>query len=347
MTDSTRTMMKSPAHVVIGPERASDRRPRRSGAAWLTVAIVIGFGAGDGLAQSSAKRVAATLDQFNTQGLSVPRGSILPGGPPKDGIPALISPHTVTTDEADFLNPDDRVVGVSLAGESRAYPINVLNWHEAVNDTLGGVPLTVIYCPLCDSVTVVDRRISADKTLEFGISGLLHNSNVLLYDRTDQALWSQIGLQAISGPHVGQSLQHLPFSITTFKSWRTAHPQTTVVSDRTGHRRNYALNPYERYFKEDALMFPVARRDDRLPAKSRVVGVRLGGLTRAYPLKSIATMPGGRLTDQIDGQTIVLEAGADGSVHVLSAPKAAHVTHTFWFAWAAFHPTTQVHDSTP
>lgn len=129
---------------------------------------------------SNQTRRAVALAQFNTYDLTIPREQILSGGPPKDGIPSLTDPKAGVVEDSQYAD-GDRMVVVTVGDMTRAYPIRILNWHEAINDELGGVPIAVIYCPLCDSVSVVDRRLS-DDTLEFGISGLLHNSNVLLYE---------------------------------------------------------------------------------------------------------------------------------------------------------------------
>ncbi len=299
-------------------------------------------------AQAPPRDGPRLLSQFNTDDLTIPAAEIQAGGPPKDGIPALTDPHVVKAGDADFMRRDDRVVVVTLGETSRAYPIRALNWHEAVNDQLDDTPFTVIYCPPCDSVSVVDRRIEAGEgevtTLEFGISGLLHNSNVLLYDRTDDALWSQVKFEAVSGPHAGSALKHLPWEITTFDKWRREHPEGTVMSFRTGHRRDYQRNPYERYFQEDGLMFPVSRRDDRLPDRARIVGVRVGDLARAYPVDRIASAADGRVVDHLGEHRLVLEADAEsGTVRVVEAPSAARTVHTFWFAWAAYHEDTGIY----
>lgn len=287
----------------------------------------------------------AHLRHFNLDDLTVDPEQIRSGGPPKDGIPALTNPKTKAAARAEFLRPGDRVVGVSADGHSRAYPIRVLNWHEVINDKLGDVPIAVVYCPLCDSVSVLDRRMTKDKTVEFGISGVLLNSNVLLYDRTDHALWSQAGLEAISGPHVGTSPKHLPWEILSFREWRKSHLEGTVVTLDTGHRRNYAVNPYADYFSTNRLMFPVARQDDRLPAKTRVVGVRSGDTARAYPIKALAKTADHRIRDQLDGKTIVIATDRAGqAVRIVERPEDAQVLHTFWFAWAAFHPDSDVYN---
>ena len=290
-------------------------------------------------------RPTVALDQFNMENLKVSREEILSGGPRKDGIPSLSHVEVAAVGEADFLAEGDRMVGVTINGQSRAYPVNVLNYHEAVNDVVGGVPIAAIYCPLCDSVSIVDRRMG-DKTLEFGISGLLMNSNVLLYDQVDNALWSQVKLEAISGPFAGQSLTHLPFELTTFGQWKRGHPDGKVMTFNTGHRRDYHRNGYadRGYFATDEIWFPISRHDDRMGVKERVVGVRLGSVARAYPLAAIEAAPGHEINDEVGGQTIKLRADGDGSgVTIVEAPKQAQVVHTFWFAWSAFHPETDIY----
>ena len=288
------------------------------------------------------------LTQFNTQGLTLPVHQILSGGPPKDGIPALTLPKTEPVSDARF-DDDQRMVVVTVGMKTRAYPINVLSWHEVLNDTLKDTPIAVIYCPLCDSVSVIDRRIKSGdeiKVLEFGISGLLYNSNVLLYDRNDNALWSQIGLEAISGPHVGKSLKHLPWQITNFASLKKTHPNASVATTDTGYRRDYSRNPYADYFATDRLMFPINSQDNRLKSKTPVIGVRLGEHTRAYPLGAVRDAENGTLVDEIDGQTIVLKADEYGGIAVIESPAKAQVVHTFWFAWSAFHPKTSLYSHT-
>ena len=301
-------------------------------------------GAADGAPTGSGTRnTTAPLEQFNTSNLQVERDRIRSGGPPKDGIPSLTDPEFITAERADYLDETARVVSVTINGQTRAYPLNILNWHEAVNDTVGDVPIGVIYCPLCDSVSVVDRRLNG-ATYEFGISGLLMNSNVLLYDRTDDALWSQVKLTAISGPNAGQALRHLDgWAIVPFGQWRQNHPEGQVLSADTGHGRDYQRNPYGRYFNNERLMFPVSPEDDRYPNKMRIIGVKLGDAVRAYPLQQVRRAPDATLTDTIAGQRLVLRAeGKAGTVRVVDAPEKARVVHTFWFAWYAFHPDTEV-----
>ena len=291
-------------------------------------------GAGAGAQTPTA---SDALDQFNTVDLGVSREAIVSGGPPKDAIPALTDPRTAPASRADFMNDRDRVVSVTLAGQSRAYPIKILNWHEAINDELGGVPIAVVYCPLCDSVSVMDRQLDG-VTLDFGISGLLYNSNVLFFDRTDNALWSQVGMAAISGPNAGRSLRHLPFEIVRFGAWKDQHPGSTVVDIDTGYRRRYEKNPYADYYNDQRLRFPVDPIDERMRPNVPVIGVKIGDTARAYPVSRIQQSPGGQVRDVIGGQQLVLTRDpALGRIAITQAPDDALMVHTFWFAWAAFH----------
>ena len=305
----------------------------------------------EGLARDAAyaKLLKTTTEEhaadFNLDNLTIPRRELSFGGPPKDGIPALSQPEVVDIAVADHLYEDDRLIGVSIGGETRAYPIRALMYHEAVNDEIGGTPIAVVYCPLCDSVSVVDRRLGGT-VHEFGISGMLVNSNVLFYDRTDDSLWSQVGLTAISGPNAGSSLVHLPWEITTALQWREAHPDSTVMTFNTGYNRPYNENPYTSYFDyDDQLRFPISREDDRLRIRAPVVGVKLGDALRAYPIAAVRAAPGGLVRDSLAGERVVIAADPDGeSVRVLEVPHGAMVVHTFWFAWAAFHPETEIYE---
>jgi len=273
---------------------------------------------------------------FNLDDLQISKEKIRSGGPPKDGIPSLTDPQMLPVSEADFLSDQDRVVAVVASGQARAYPVRILSYHECVNDTIADQPIAGIYCPLCDSFSVVDRTLDG-KTFEFGISGLLANSNVLLYDRTDQALWSQVRLTAVSGPHAGKSLRHLDgWSIEPFAQFKADHPDGQVMSINTSHRRNYARDPYAGYFRNDALMFPAEPSDDRMPKKSPVIGVLFSdGRTIAYPIASI--------TSELRDDEVMLKHDSDtGAVHIESIPDDAAAIYTFWFAWYAYHPQTQV-----
>ncbi|CAN5857731.1 DUF3179 domain-containing protein [soil metagenome] len=269
------------------------------------------------------------------------------GGPPKDGIPALTDPKLVKAGEARYLRPDDRVAGMVIDGEARAYPLRILTWHEIVNDEIQSQPIAMTYCPLCDSVAAFDRR-TCDGVKEFGVSGLLYNSNVLMFDRDSQpeALWTQIGSEAVSGPLANQDLKSLPVELTTWADWSERHPETLVLSAQTGHPRDYNANPYAGYFQQPGLMFPVEPTSDRLPEKEKVLGVRApDGSSKAYPVSAFAKSNGpAEILDEVGGQPITIRYNPKASsLRVVNAGDDVEWMYSFWFAWYAFHPDTEIY----
>jgi hypothetical protein len=276
---------------------------------------------------------------FDTTRHAIPLDEIRSGGPPKDGIPALDEPRFVLA-EAAQLRPDDRVVGIAHDGVAKAYPLGILSWHEAVNDKLGDLPVVVTYCPLTASAIVFDRRVGG-RARSFGISGRLYQSNVLLYDREREGLWSQLAEEAVTGQDSGTRLRVLPAVETSWADWRREHPDTLVLSFDTGHDRNYKRDPYAAYHGSPHLMFPVARIDDRLPAKERVLGLRLESEAKAYPLAALAqesplddTLGAARVRVLYDARTDRAEVRAAETGELLPGVVV------YWFAWAAFHPDT-------
>jgi len=283
---------------------------------------------------------------FNLKNLTVPLKKILRGPQPKDGIRALTKPLASPVADTSFLEPGSRVVGVTVDGASRAYPINVLNWHEVINDHLGQTDLVITYCSLCDGVTVLDRRLDG-KTYEFGVSGLIYESNMLLYDRTDQALWSQITSSAISGPQAKRALRHIDgWELTTLGAWRATHPVSTVVNFKTREDHPYSSDPHRAYFATDKLdaRYQDVPTDARLRNKARIIGVKYGALVRAYPIDSLKAAGQANVLDQIGGKPVEIAIDTTtGAVRIVRVPEAAVVTHTFWFAWAALFPQTEVY----
>ena len=169
------------------------------------------------------------------------------GGPPRDGIPSIDAPRFITVPEADAIYPDNSpVIQFEVDGDVRAYPLDILIWHEIVNDTVGGVPVAVTFCPLCNTAITFDRHL-AGLTLEFGTSGLLRRSDLVMYDRTTETLWQQIGGAALVGDLVGARLQPLPASIVSWQQFRANFPDGLVLSRDTGFVRDYGLNPYTGY----------------------------------------------------------------------------------------------------
>jgi hypothetical protein len=327
----------------------------------------------------------------------VPREEIIAGGPPPDGIPAIDRPKFVSVEEASrWLKPKEPVLALRVEGDARAYPLQILMWHEIVNDVVGGVPVAVTYCPLCNSALVFERTVDG-ATLDFGTSGMLYKSDLVMYDRPSHSLWSQMEGRAIVGDRVGTRLRMRPANTIAFEDWSAAHPGGKVLSQETGHRRRYGVNPYESY-DEPALgpfLFQ-GKLDTRRPPKERVVGVAIGETRRAYPFPLLEkhrvahdTLAGepiviffqtgtlsaldeseiarsravgatavfsGRLGDR----TLTFEATSEGfrdrqtgsrwdvfgrAVHgPLTGRRLTPVQHVdaFWFAWAAFNPTTTI-----
>ena len=285
---------------------------------------------------------------FDLSNATIPQNKILPGGPPKDRIPALSNPKFIAASRAGFLKPNDRVIGVVLGDEARAYPLKILDYHEVVNDRVGDVPLAVTYCPLCDSAAVFDRR-SPNGEREFGVSGLLYNSNVLLFNRGkngSESLWSQMMATAVAGPSVGMPLKSIPLELTTWSNWSTRYVNTKVLATETGHHRNYSRSPYSPYFASPELMFPATPQDRRLPLKARVLGVSTDTEHRAYPVAVFKTVGQDRQIDQeLGGHHFRLSYNADSkSLRIVRAGDGLKWMYSYWFAWYAFHPDTDVFD---
>jgi hypothetical protein len=302
---------------------------------------------------------ADKINKFTINVCQIPKDEIRRGGPPKDGIPALSDPKVVEADQAGYLDAKDRVIGVVRDGKARAYPLRILLRHENVNDELAGEPIAVTYCPLCDSAVVFDRRIGG-QVREFGISGLLYNSNVLLYDRQSdkktESLWSQLLMKAVTGPAAEKGLEFkaLPSELTTWGEWRKRHPSTTVLAARPGRRLNYGPSPYKRYFESDKLWFKVSPSIDEssgLKNKDRIVAVRAGDRIRAYPIKRVAEAVGsdGEMEDSLGSVTFrLLYSNESDTIRVEAVEprnESFEVAYSFWFAWHAMHPEGEVYGS--
>lgn len=294
-----------------------------------------------------AYRFAASAGPTNGFDLSnsiLPREQILHGGPPRDGIPALSDPKMITAADADYLKPADRVVGITLKGQSRAYPIAILNWHEIVNDAIDGQRFAITFCPLCGTAVAFDATIDG-KATDFGVSGLLYNSDVLLYDRDSESLWSQILNKSIAGKRVGQTLTAIPISHTTWRDWLDTHPKTLVLSDATGYARDYRRDPYAGYADSRHTYFAVNNRaPDSYHPKEIVLGLGIDGVYKAYPFIELDKQGKTRFSDTINGSVFNFEwdsANRAISITDSSANKVAGI-QGFWFAWFAFHPDTQV-----
>jgi hypothetical protein len=277
---------------------------------------------------------------FTLNGLLIPANEIFDGGPPKDGIPAIDKPKFIPAQEASYLKSTDRVIGVKVNGKARAYPIKILDFHEIVNDNINGMSMTITWCPLCGSGIV----FSNGKTpRSFGVSGLLFNSDVLLYDRETESLWSQILGKAVAGKLSGEELNIYPSQLTTWGQWQKNEPLTKVLSTQTGYTRNYEQVAYAQYLNSEKLMFPVANKSDRLSNKERVLGLQVGEKFKAYPY-SVLKKKNLPIEDTFNGKKLWIHFDEKNNSARIEAVDGGEVTYftLFWFAWYGFHPDTEV-----
>lgn len=292
------------------------------------------------LAQCAAAEVKNGFDLADSV---VPAEEIFWGGVPRDGIPAIDNPRFVAAEDADFLEETDRVLGVAYNDVSKAYPIRILDRHEVVNDKFGGDAVVVTYCPLCFSGMVFQVR-PRNVDLTFGVSGLLYNSDVLLYDRQTGSLWSQLMSEAISGPLKGAELPALPASHTTWREWRSRHPDTLVLSTDTGYRRDYRHPAYRDYQRSSGLMFPVNNRNGEYRNKELVLGIDIDGAYKAYPFVELGRQGRDTFRDSVGGRELTIEwSERDAFARALDGTgEEVPSVIVYWFAWYAFHPDTAI-----
>ncbi len=246
---------------------------------------------------------------------------ILSGGPPRDGIPSIDAPKFISPEEASsWLRAQEPVIALQVDGEARAYPLQILIWHEIVNDVIGGVPVAVTFCPLCNSAIAFDRRYG-NHVFEFGVSGLLRNSDLIMYDRQTESLWQQFTGEGIVGEMAGAQLTWLPASIVSFEDFTATYPDGQVLSRDTGFTRSYGRNPYAGYDSVEQTPFLFdGPLDGRLAPMARVVTISLHGEDAAYPYDALKTKR--VVHDQVGGQDIVIFY-QPGTVSALNASQIA------------------------
>lgn len=338
-------------------------RPRRTW--WILLAVAL-------LPLATAQPQALESLRIDTDRATIAVDEVRSGGPPPQGIPALgfagdrtdVAPATpeprfVPQEEAaQWVSGEEPVIVIDVAGEQRLYPLQILTWHEIANDTVGGVPVAVTFCPLCNSALAFDRRLPLDAaaadavrdvapgvqlddpprafvealeaqtgadapeaTLEvtFGVSGLLYNSNLLMFDDTTRTLWAQITGEAAVGTLAGARLLRYPAPILAFADARAAHPDAPVLSRDTGFQRNYGRNPYVGYDDAASPAFLFAgEADERLPPKERVVTFELGGEPVAYPFSVLQEER--VVHDRVGGEAVVV-LWQEGTRSALDAPR--------------------------
>lgn len=324
----------------------------RSQLAWIVSGLLL-------LGWVSAQPRALDILDVDTESATIPVDEIMSGGPPPQGIPALgfsgdwvgaagptAEPTFVAPEAASgWLKDQEPVIAFSVLGETRIYPLQILTWHEIVNDTVAGVPVAVTFCPLCNSALAFDRRIplgAADVDavrdlnpsaaieelpedvaedhlaqtrgaaapthgleVTFGVSGMLYNSNLLMFDTATSTLWSQVIGEGVVGTLAGTDLLRYPAPIVSFSDAREAHPDALVLSRDTGFQRAYGSNPYVGYddVGSPAFLFR-GESDGRLPPKSRVVTFELGGEPVAYPFDEMREVR--VVNDVVGGEPIVV-----------------------------------------
>lgn len=277
----------------------------------------------------------------------------------RDGLKALTGPTTMTPDQVKIHNENERgkilvssdlVIGVVIGVEARAYPLRLLRWHEAVNDVLGGRPIAVTYSPLSGSLAVWNRELDG-RPIDFGVSGWLHNSNTLLYDRPGQGgrsgLWHQLTGQAVTGPAVGHRLEPRPAALQTWAAWRRDHPETTVMAPDKNSKRLYKRDPYHSYRGSDVIRFPVEplAPEGSLARKDRVAVVTHSGrdFVFALPYLELAVgAPSGTWAALLDDTVYLVEFDAQVGAFAIS-PRDENdadvpVRFAYWFEWYAVDP---------
>ena len=261
------------------------------------------------------------------------------GCPVKDCIPAIDEPVFESAAEArQWLQPEDVVFALEFGGEARAYPQRIMNWHEIVNDEVGGEQVAVTFCPLCGSAIAFDRQVG-DRVLDFGVSGKLHNSDLVMYDRQTETLWQQISGEGIVGELFGTSLEPVSMNTVRWGDWVAEHPETKVLSRETGFSRDYDSYPYGSYESDRRVIFGVEGGvDETIHPKTEVYGVGLGGETKAYTREALER--DGTIADSLGGQAFTLEYDGGKVVGVTSTGGEVVPLRMFWFAWKAFAPGT-------
>ena len=288
---------------------------------------------------------------------SVPLLSFQSGGPGKDGIPALDHPRFAPASSVGWLAFREPVIELAVGRDVRAYPLQILIWHEIVNDRVGGVPVAVTFCPLCNTAIAFDRRVGG-RTLSFGTTGNLRNSDLVMYDRQTQSWWQQFGGQALVGRYAGTQLRQLPVQIVAWREFARRYPRGLVLTRKTGFSRPYGQNPYSGY--DDASsppLFGAAHAGDRrLQPKERVVFLERGRDAAVVPFSVLrrerlvrVAVGGHRLVVRWRGGVAsALDSGSIprgrdvGAATVSEHGKPVVFDEPFWFAVAAFRPHVRI-----
>jgi len=277
----------------------------------IRIALLLALGAwllSDSIGQSRSMEQEFPRTEFSNRVIEL--SEIRSGGPPRDGIPAIDAPRFIPARRADWLHPDEPVIVVRVGDEARAYPVQILIWHEIVNDEIAGKPLAITFCPLCNATLVFERRFDG-QVLDFGTTGRLRKSDLVMYDRQTETWWQQFTGRGLIGRYAGRHLTEYPASIVAFEDFRETYPEGEVLSRRTGYNRPYGQNPYRGYDRIDSSPFMFdGETDPRLPPMERVLAVRVGDQSRIYPFGAF------------EAGSVVNDRLGDVSVAVIAADEA-------------------------
>ncbi|WP_417530741.1 DUF3179 domain-containing protein [Marinobacter lipolyticus] len=296
---------------------------------------------------AGAGYVAATeKNGFDLSESLIPVDEILHGGPPRDGIPSIDDPKFERPKGASLWRADDLMLTYDREDYRFAYPVGILNWHEIVNHDIDDTPVLITFCPLCGTGLAFNPVVNG-RHLTFGVSGLLYNSDLLMYDHQTESLWSQIEGRAIAGPLAGKELESVAIRHELWQSWRErVGSKGLVLSTDTGHRRNYRKSPYGDYDHSERMYFPVSHTSRKYHPKTWVLGWTHNGESKAWPFPELANHDG-VLEDRIGGKSVRVHY--DPSVPSAElrdeTGELLPATRAFWFAWYTFHPETGVFEA--
>jgi len=292
---------------------------------------------------------AITLeDEFDeTDGVkhSVPLEDIVGGGPAKDGIPSIDDPKFISVKEANFFVDDEGLgIAVEFDDVARFYPFQILVWHEIVNDTVGGQPTLITYCPLCGTGIVFEPLIDGAQ-VEFGTSGKLWNSNMVMYDRKTDSYWSQVIGEAIVGELTGKRLEVLPHDVLTYKDWKVLNMNGQVLSDQTGHSRDYSSSPYGDYATNETVIFDVSYEDDRYHPKEPTFTIEINGNVKIYPVSELG-LTQSPFKDSLAGIELEINYNDNNTIEITRLDTGQKVvpSYGFWFSIIAIHPFAEVYE---
>lgn len=309
---------------------------------FLTI-ISLAFFSMNCIAADKKKRIDVIKEVFKynkDSKRSIELSELSQGCPKVDCIPAIDNPQFASIDKINFIHDDDIMMTVDYNGILKSYPRKIMQTHEIVNDYFGEKPLAMSYCPLCGTSVAFVPMVD-DERVEFGVSGVLHNSDLVMYDRKTKSLWGQITGRAIVGPKTGDRLKRIGVGLLTWKELKAEFPQSQILLPPTSKLERYKKFHYQKYTKSEKLMFSVAAADARLAKKQFVYGIEVDGQYIAFEdsyLKKRSPM-----VESFGKRTLMVSYNS-GKVSAVDKKTGDqfNVLRVYWFAWFAFHPETQL-----